>query len=96
VTQATGTTAATAQAAELVVVTAGPHSFTNTSVPAGPSWGIAASRTAGATTFATGAVNSALFTGDYVTGPAAAQSDTCTWTNSSQDAGGIIACFKGA
>lgn len=96
VTQATGTTSATGQAVELVVAAVGPHSYSAGVAPSSPSWVTATNRVELATTYSTAGQNAALFVGDYVTGAAAAQSDTCTWTNSSQDAGGAIATFRGA
>jgi hypothetical protein len=90
----TGTTGTTAQNVELVVCVAGPHQFAPEAPPTSPGWVIATNRAAVVSNFATGAQNAALFVGDYVTGATGAQSETCTWTTATTNAGGIIAAFE--
>ncbi|HEY1380909.1 MAG TPA: hypothetical protein VGF55_29180 [Gemmataceae bacterium] len=94
VTASTGTTAETAQDVELVICVAGPHSFGASAVPNTPTWVTAVNEIEQATDHDTNAINVALFVGWYVTEAAGTQSETCTWTDASQDAGGIIAAFK--
>lgn len=94
VTALTGTTGVIAQATELVVVVAGPHSYSAGVAPTSPTWVTATNRISQATVHGTGPINVALFVGDYTTSATGTQSETCTWTNSSQDAGGIIGTFK--
>jgi len=94
-TVATGTTGATAQSVELVVVVAGPHSFSSTAIPASPTWVTATSIASGGTAHPTlSGQNVALSLGFYVTGSTGTQSETCTFNNSSFDSGGVIAAFR--
>jgi hypothetical protein len=93
-----GTTAATAQAVELVVAAVGPHSYSGSLLPSSPSWsGGFTGRTAGATadTVNTGR-NVALFVADLVTSSTGTQTTTVSWTNAANDWGAVLATFEGA
>lgn len=94
-TQGTGTTATTAHADELIVVAGMPHSFAAASPPSGASWTSATQRvTATPTSYGTSSNNVALFVGDRTVAATGAYSDTCTWTNNSADAIGLIVTYQ--
>jgi hypothetical protein len=92
---ATGTTGATAQASELVIVVAGPHA--NNSHP----WNLT-SWSAGYTSqieepngvATVGSASAACHIGDQIVSAIAAYSATATWSPASSDAGAAIATFK--
>lgn len=93
---ATGTTATTAQASELVIVVVGPHGGNN------HPW-VLSSWSAGYTSQVeepNGLANSAVFSsachiGDQIVGATGTYSATGTWSPASNDAGAAIATFKG-
>lgn len=93
---ATGTTATTAQASELVIVCVGPHGGNN------HPW-VLSSWSAGYTSQVeepNGLANSAVFSsachiGDQIVGATGAYAATGTWSPASNDAGAAIATFKG-
>jgi hypothetical protein len=90
-----GTTAATAQAVELLVAMVGPHSFAAASPPSSPAWSNSfTDRAGGATAFATASQNAALFVADLTTSATGTYTTTATWTNASSDYGAILAAFK--
>ena len=94
-TQTTGTTTTTATPTELVVCVVGPHSYIAASPPTSPSWsGGVTQRQLAATTYSTASMNSAIILGDVVTTSTGTQGSTCTWTNDTSHAGGIVVTFR--
>lgn len=92
-----GSTDATAQAVELIIALTGLASFSAGNPPGSPNWsGGYTGRLAGATTFATGAQNQALFAADLITSSTGAQTTDVTWTNSANAWAAILVAFKGA